>query len=96
VTSYDFGKTSAVVEGTWYRAPGVPFISAYRAEFEEATVVCHMWADPEVTVYLNDGTSFVPTFPKSDEQIQGSGVNISLAWALITWRIVISSRALLK
>jgi predicted dehydrogenase len=76
VTSYDFGKTSAVVEGTWYSAPGVPFISAYRAEFEGATVVCHMWANPEVTVYLLDGSSFVPTFPKNEE-IQGSGVNIS-------------------
>jgi predicted dehydrogenase len=76
VTSYDFGKTSAVVEGTWYGAPGVPFISAYRAEFEEATIVCRMWADPEVTVYLNDGTSFVPKFEKN-EQIKGAGVNIS-------------------
>jgi predicted dehydrogenase len=76
VTSYQFGTTSAVVEGSWYGAPGVPFISAYRAEFEKATVVCHMWANPEVAVYLNDGTSFVPSFPKSEE-IQGSGVNIS-------------------
>lgn len=76
VTSYDFGTTSAVVEGTWYGAKGVPFISAYRAEFDEATVVCHMWANPEVCVYLNDGTSFVPEF-KANEEIQGSGVNIS-------------------
>jgi predicted dehydrogenase len=76
VTSYDFGRTSAVVEGTWYGQSNVPFISTYRAEFDDATLLCHMWGNPEITVYLKDGTSFAPSFPKI-EAVKGSGVNIS-------------------
>lgn len=76
VTAYRFGSVSAVAEGMWHVSEKVPFVSAYRAEFAEATVACHMFANPSVVVYSKSGRTETPTFEKENE-IQGSGVNIS-------------------
>jgi predicted dehydrogenase len=76
VTSYRFGSVSAVAEGMWHVSPKVPFISAYRAEFQGAAVLCRMFANPSVVVYPLEGEPIVPSFPKEGE-VKGSGVNIA-------------------
>lgn len=65
---------SLSAEGIWHLEPGVPFVSSFRCEFDEATVLCKMFVSPSLTVYEKT-KSFSPAFPSPS--LTGSGVNIS-------------------
>ncbi|QHQ60517.1 Gfo/Idh/MocA family oxidoreductase [Anaerocolumna sedimenticola] len=85
VTTYEFGDTFAVVEGTWDISSKMPFEAYYRAAFEEATIVFSGLHEPHVSIYHKDGTVTIPEIkPEYDVQDDTAGINISSLGAYYT------------
>lgn len=78
ITQYQYGDTLAMAEGLWDESPGLTFEASFRANFEQATIVYSREQEPNLMVYLKDGTSFKPTLEKEFERDDlSAGINVS-------------------
>lgn len=78
LASYRFGNVIAAAEGLWDLSPKLPFEAAFRAYFEQATVVYNSRNTPSLLVYGQDGTVTAPDFKREFEKTdESAGINIS-------------------
>lgn len=78
VTTYRFGPVFACAEGCWDISPDLPFEAAYRASFQQATVVWQSRAAQPLTVYFADGRVEHPALrPEYEAHSSAAGINIT-------------------
>ncbi len=77
IANYRFGDVSAMAEGVWHTAPGIPFEAGYRADFEKATVVYDSRNATGLTVYTACGEIIFPEIGSMDMGHSDNGMNIT-------------------
>lgn len=78
VTSYEFGNVFVTAEGIWDTSPALKFYAAFRACFENGTLVFNSSQNPSLIVYKPDGTVETPEL-KAEYAAESdvAGINIS-------------------
>lgn len=78
LSAYQFGEVTASAEGLWDISPKLPFEAAFRAYFEQATVVYNSRVTPSLLVYEQDGSIRTPELQREFDHVdESAGINIS-------------------